>query len=156
MAENSIWDKFDNAIDVEGLAADVKEAAENTRSYKDVPHGKYEVEVNKMELTLSKKGDPMFTAWFKIVEGEYKNSLIFMNQVVTQGFQIHIVHEILRSLTSETAGEFNIEWTTYNRLAELVMDVFEAIDGKFEYGLNYAEGKKGFSTYEITDVYTLE
>lgn len=32
MAEN-IWDKFDEAIDTEGLAKDVKEAAENGGEY---------------------------------------------------------------------------------------------------------------------------
>ena len=42
----------------------------------------------------------MVTCWMKIVEGEYKGSLIFMNQVVTQGFQIHIVNEFVRSLIS--------------------------------------------------------
>ena len=37
----SAWDK---EIDVEGLAADVKEAAENgSGNYREVPHGNYEV-----------------------------------------------------------------------------------------------------------------
>ncbi len=152
---NNIWDKFDKAIDTTGLADEVKEAADNPRTYREVPHDKYEVEVNKMELTESKKGDPMVTVWFKVLTGEYKGSLIFMNQVVTQGFQIHIVNEILRQMTAECEG-MNIEFKTYKQYGELIMDVHEAIDGNFEFGLDYAEGKKGFSTYEITDVYVLE
>ena len=150
MAEN-IWDKFDKEVDTEGLAADVAAAAENgSGTYKEVPHGKYEVAVNKMELTASKKGDPMVSIWFKIVsDGEYKGSLIFFNQVVTQGFQIHIVNELLRAMDSGV----EIEFKTYKQYGNMLMDVFEAIDGNFEFGLDYAKGKKDFSTYEITDVF---
>lgn len=98
----NIWDEFDKAIDTEGLTKDVEEAAENG-GRREVPHDTYEVAVTKLELTKSKKGDPMVTAWMKIVEGEYKGSLIFMNQVVTQGFQIHIANEFLRALVEEMA-----------------------------------------------------
>jgi hypothetical protein len=148
----NIWDKFDNAIDTEGLAGDVKEAAENgTGSFKEVPHGEYEVSVNKMELVASKKGDPMVSIWFKVVSGDFKGSLIFFNQVITQGFQIHIVNELLRSMDTEQ----NIEFQTYKQYGNLLMDVMEEIDGELEFGLKYAKGKKDFSTYEITDVFEI-
>ena len=91
----NIWEEFDKSIDTEGLAKDVEEAAENG-GRREVPHDTYEVAINKLELTKSKKGDPMVTCWMKIVEGEYKGSLIFMNQVVTQGFQIHIASSCVR------------------------------------------------------------
>ncbi len=149
----NLWDKFDEAIDTKGLQEDVKEAAENgTGSFKEVPHGEYEVEVNKMELIASKKGDPMVTIWFKVVSGEYKGSLIFFNQVITQGFQIHIVNELLRSMDTG----LDIEFKTYNQYGNLLMDVMEEIDGQLEFALKYGEGKKGFSTYEITDVFEVE
>lgn len=149
----STWDK---EIDVEGLAADVKEAAENgSGNYREVPHGTYEVEVNKLEIVQSKKGDPMVSIWFKIVSGEYKGSMIFMNQVITQGFQIHIVNELLRKMTEE-ADAPEIEFVSYKQYSELLMDVFEAIDNNFEFALKYGKGKKDFSTYEITEVYALE
>lgn len=74
----NIWEEFDKSIDTEGLAKDVEEAAENG-GRREVPHDTYEVAINKLELTKSKKGDPMVTCWMKIVEGEYKGSLIFMN-----------------------------------------------------------------------------
>ena len=98
MAGN-IWDEFDKNIDTEGLAKDVEEAAENG-GRREVPHDTYEVAVTKLELVKSKKGDPMVTCWMKILEGEYKNSMIFMNQVVTQGFQIHIANEFMRAKIS--------------------------------------------------------
>lgn len=149
----SAWDK---EIDVEGLAADVKEAAENgSGNYREVPHGNYEVEVNKLEMVASKKGDPMVSIWFKIVSGEYTGSMIFMNQVITQGFQIHIVNEFLRKMTEE-ADAPEIEFVSYKQYSELLMDVFEAIDNNFEFALKYGKGKKDFSTYEITEVYALE
>lgn len=148
MADN-IWDKFDKAVDTEGLAKDVKEAAENGGEYVEVPHGDYEVAVQKLELTTSKKGDPMVTIWFKVLAGEYEGSLIFMNQVVTKGFQIHIVNELLRSMDTG----IDIEFVTYRQYGNLLMDVAEAIDGNLEFALSYKEGKKGFSTYEITEVF---
>lgn len=152
MAEMNIWDKFDSAIDTKGLAEDVKDAQENGATYKDVPHGDYEVKIDKLELTASKAGDPMVSVWFKILTGDLKGSRIFMNQVITQGFQIHIVNEFLRSLDTD----IDIEFVTYKQYGNLLMDVIEAIDGNLEYGLSYKEGKKGFSTYEITDVFEVE
>ena len=94
----NIWDEFDKAIDTDGLAKDTEEAAENG-GRREVPHDTYEISIQKLELVKSKsKGDPMVTCWMKVLEGEYKGSLIFMNQVITQGFQVHIVNEFLRSL----------------------------------------------------------
>jgi hypothetical protein len=152
MAEKNIWDKFDNEIDVDGLAKDVEEAAENGDSYKEVPFDTYEVAIDKLELTTSKKGDPMLSVWFKILAGEFKNSRIFMNQVVTQGFQIHIANEFLRSLETGVMVEFK----SYKQYANMIMDIFEAVEGNLEYALNYGEGKKGFATYEIEEVYEVE
>lgn len=141
-----VWDKFDKAIDIEGLAKDVREASKN---FKEVLHGQYEVKIEKLELGESKAGDPMIRCWMKVLSGEFKGSLIFMNQVITTGFQIHITDEFLRSLDSG----IDIEFKRYSQYGQMLMDIAEAIDGRLEYSLNYGEGKKGFSTYKITDVY---
>lgn len=108
-------------------------------------------------MTTSKKGDPMLSCWMKIIDGEYKGSLIFMNQVVTQGFQIHIANEFLRSLISEVedADKPDVIFKTYNQYNGMVMDVMELIDGNFEYLLDYGENSKGFNTFEIKEVYVL-
>lgn len=153
MAENkNIWDEFDSAIDTKGLAADVKEAQENGATYKEVPHGDYEVAIDKLELVKSNAGDPMVSVWFKVLNGEFKGSRIFMNQVIKEGFQVHIVNEFLRSLDTD----IDIEFVTYKQYGNLLMDVMEAIEGNLEYALSYKEGKKGFSTYEITEVFEVE
>lgn len=146
------FSKFDEQFDLEGLKNDIKDAEENGGgNFKEVPLGNYEVAITKLELGESKKHDPMVRVWFKILEGEYKNSLIFMNQVVTQGFQIHIVDEFLRSLETDV----DIEFTSYAQYAQMLMDVFEAVNGNYEYGLKYGENK-GFNTFEITDVFEVE
>lgn len=147
------FSKFDKEMDLEGLAQDIKEAEENGGgNYKEVPHGTYEVKITKLELTESKKGNPMVTIWFKILNGEYKDSLIFMNQVVTQGFQISIVKSFLRSLKSG----IDIEWPgSYAAFADLLMDVHEAIDGKLEYAVEYSE-KRGYNTFKVIDVFEVE
>ena len=148
------FDKFDKSVDLEGLKNDVSEAQENNGgNFKEVPHDKYEVEINKLELTLSKKGDPMLSCWMKIVEGEYEGSMIFMNQVVTKGFQIHIANTFLRSLVDGL--DINVEFVSYKQYAELILDISEAIDGKREYLVNYGE-KKGFNTFDIEEVYDVE
>lgn len=156
MAGN-IWDEFDKAFDTEALAKDVEEAAENG-GRREVPHDTYEIAVTKLELTKSKKGDPMVTCWMKIVEGEYKGSLIFMNQVVTQGFQFYIVNEFLRALTAEIPADKRpqITFRTYKQYGEMLLDVAEAIDNNFEYRLDYRENSKGYNEFEIMEVYPLE
>lgn len=154
----NVFEQWDAQIDTEGLAKDVAEAAENggTGNYKEVPHGDYEVAINKMELKASKKGDPMVSIWFKIVDGDFKNSIVFFNQVITQGFQIHIVNELLRMMVSEMADAPVVEFKSYKQYSELLMDIQEKVENNFEFALSYAEGKKGFSTYEIKEVFVLE
>lgn len=152
------FSKFDKTVDIEGLKKDVQEAQENggTGEYKQVPVGTYEVKVSKMELTESKKGDPMVSIWFKILNGEYKGSLIFYNKVVygtsNDGFMIHSNNEFLRSLDSG----IDVEFESYSQYAQLLLDIHEAIDGTLEYALEYGENKQGFKTYEITEVYEVE
>ena len=153
----NIFDKWDKEIDTAGLANDVSEAAKNgTGEFKEVPHGDYEVAVQQMELKASKSGNPMVSIWFKILDGEYKGSLIFFNQVITQGFQVHIVNEMLRTMVSEMEDAPDIEFKSYKQYGNLIMDIFEAINENFEYALSYKKGKKDFSTYEIKEVFVLE
>ena len=156
-----MFSKWDEVFDTEGLQKDIEEAAQkggNSDGFKEVPHGNYEVAVQQMELKASKKGDPMVSIWFKIVSGEYKNSLIFYNQVVTQGFQIHMVNKMLRKMTEGMADAPVIDFKSYKQYGELLMDIVEAVADDFEYGLKYAANSKNkdFSTYEITEVFTLE
>lgn len=143
------FSKFDKMVDLEGLKQDIEDSASS--DFKEVPLGTYEVAITKLELGESKKGDPMVKIWFKILEGEFKNSLIFMNQVITKGFQIHIVDELLKSLETDV----DIHFESYSQYADMLLDVFEAVDGKLEFALKYGENK-GFNTFDITEVFEVE
>lgn len=158
--EKNIFAQWDNAVDNEGLQKDIHEAEQNGGggNFEEVPHGKYEVSIEKMELKATKeKNNPMVSIWMKIVsDGEFKKQLIFMNQVITQGFQIHIVNEFLRSLIKECADAPVVEFKSYAQYAELLMDIHELIAESFEYAVDYSQTKKGFDTFKITDIYALE
>lgn len=143
------FSKFDNAFDIEGLKKDIKEAEQNGQNYEDVPTGEYVVNINKLELTESKKGDPMLTCWFKILEGDHKNQLIFMNQIIKQGFQVHIANEFLRSLGIEK----DIHFETFRQYGQLIFEIENEIENqRLEYALDYGM-KKGYSTFKITQVF---
>lgn len=148
----SNWTKFDKEFDNEALRDEVKEATENGGSgeYREVPTGDYEVEIEKLECTSSKKGDPMVTVWFNILEGDFEGSKIFMNQVITKGFQIHIVNEFLRSLGTDN----DVEFKTFSQYEELINKIFDDLDSDgLEYRLKYGKSKKGYPTFEIKEVY---
>lgn len=152
MNKDNVWEEFDKSVDIDGLQKDIKQAEENDgQNFKDVPLGEYEIKIEKLELVKSKKNDPMFSCWMKIINGEYKGSMIFMNQVMTQGFQIHIVDEFLRSLDSG----IDIEFKTYSQFAKLLEEIKKAIDGVLEYAVEYGE-KKGFNTFKITNIFEVE
>lgn len=145
--------KFDSKVDLEGLLKDIEDLQNNEGGeFKEVELGIYEVKVDLLELGETKAGDkPMVKVRFKILNGEFKNSLIFMNQVITLPFQIKIVKDFLTSLNSG----LEIKFESYSQFEELIDNVFQAIDGVFEYGLEYGENK-GFKTFKILDVFEVE
>ena len=148
----SVFDKWNKAIDVEGLAKDTKEVEQNggTGGYAEVPVGTYEVKIEKMELKESSKGDPMFSAWFRILSGDYQNQLLFMNAIITQGFQIGNVNKFLRSLEAVEEVEFR-DYAQYN---DLIMDIMEEIEGSgLEFLIEYKKNKKDYPVYTVKEVF---
>ena len=144
-----MFEKWNSNVDLNGLQKDIKDAQENKREYEEIPHGEYEVKVDKMELKSSKKGDPMVSIWFTILEGKYKKSKLFLNQVIVKGFQIHIVNELLKSMKTD----LNIEFVDYKQYADLLLDVAEECDtNNLEFALKY-EDNKGYDKFTITEVF---
>ena len=144
-----MFEKWNSNVDLAGLQKDVKDAQDNKGEYEAVPHGEYEVKVDKMELKSSKKGDPMVSIWFTILEGKFKKSKLFLNQVVTKGFQIHIVNELLKSMKTD----LNIEFVDYKQYADLLLDVAEECDANnLEFAIKY-EDNKGYDKFTITEVF---
>ena len=144
-----IFEKWNSNVDLAGLQQDIKDAQENNKEFEKVPHGEYEVKLDKLELKASKKGDPMVSAWFTILEGKYKKSKLFLNQVITQGFQIHIVNELLKSMKTDLV----IEFVDYKQYAELLLDVAEECDvNNLDFAIKY-EDNKGYDKFTITEVF---
>jgi hypothetical protein len=148
----NIWEKWEKKIDTTGLKDDVKKAAENKQEFKDVPKGKYEVKITKLELKASKKSDdPMLACWMKIIGGEYKGQYVFYYQMLTTGFGIHMANDFLRSLESGV----EIDFDNFKQYNDMLMDITEAIETeKLEYVLDYGENDKGYKTYKIEDVFS--
>ena len=144
-----MFEKWNSNIDLAGLQKDIKDAQDNNKEFEAVPHGEYEVKLDKLELKATKKGDPMVSAWFTILNGKYKNSKLFMNQVVTQGFQIHIVNEFLRSMKTD----IDVDFEDYKQYADLLLDVAEFCDANnLEFAIKY-EDNKGYDKFTITEVF---
>lgn len=156
------WEKFDKQVDIEALKEDVEEVEKNggTGDFEPVPDGEYEVEVEKMELIESKKGDPMLSIWFKIIDGDYENQRIFYNGVMQPqndkafGIQVHRNNEMLRALWD--CEKDDVKFTSFKEYADLVLDIHEDIDGQFEYLLEKKTDKKGYDQLKIKEVYELE
>lgn len=155
------WNKFDKQVDLEALASDVKEVEENGGGdFEPIPDGQYEVEVEKMELTESKKGDPMLTIWFKVIAGEYEKQRIFYNKVMQPqndkafGLQVHQNNEMLRALWD--CDKDDVKFTSFKDYADLVLDIHEDIDGQFEYLIEKSTDKNGYDKLEIVEVFEVE
>jgi len=154
------WDKFDKDVDLKALQSDVEEAEENGfGDFPDIPDGTYEVAVEKMELVKSKAGDPMLSIWFKIVEGKLENQRIFYNKVMQPqndrafGIQVHQNNVMLRALWD--CQKDDVEFKGFADYADLIMDIHEDIDGKFEYSLKKETNNKGYDQLEILEVFEL-
>ena len=150
----NVFDKWSKMMDTESFRKDIEEAEKNGSSgdYAEVPVGTYEVKIDKMELKESSKHDPMFFCQFRILQGDFKNSCLFMNQVITQGFQIGQVNRFLISL--QVFEDDAVEFKDYAQYNDLILDVMEEVDAQgLEYLVEYKKSKKDFPIYTIKDVY---
>ena len=145
----NIWEKFDKSIDTEGLKKDVVEASTGNSEFKEIPVGKYEVKIVLMELTESKKGAPMLAMRFKILTGDFANSLIFYNQVLSNGFGIHNANGMLKSLGSSA----EIKFENFKQYNDLILDLFTEVDDLLEYVLDFTKNAKGYNVYKILEVF---
>lgn len=146
-----IFDKLNASFDLAGLKEDEAKAGEGM-DFEDVPHGDYEVKVVKLELTLTKEtaknpNAPMVRVWFEVLTGEYKNQKIFMNQMIHKGFGLRKANDFLKSLESGITVVFE----DFRQYAELLAQIFDAIDGNAEYHLKYEQNDKGFDVFTIVE-----
>ena len=151
----NMFAKFNEMMNVEGLKKDVEAAASSDGDFVEVPFGDYEVKVSKIELGATGEksktpGAPMAKVWFDILAGDFKGQKIFMNQMLTSGFGIHKMNELLNSLETGIPVQFE----NFEQYADLFAQIFDAVDGKAEFQLSYTQNNKGYSVYTIVQRFT--
>ena len=143
------------------LQDDVK----NAKEYEDVPNGDYIVSVDKMEVKTTKAGDKlMFAVQMSIKENSdgsksnQKGRKIFFNRVISgnrvseswnDGKAIKSVITWLDKLGTDLIPEF----VNYSDFAELVLDIFQEIQGKVELDVTYKASD--FNPVSINEVYDI-
>ena len=148
----SIFDKFKNGIDQNAINEAINEAKENGGGYKEVPAGTYEVEVEKMEIKQTKKGDDMISIWFTILDGEFKGSKLFKNQVIKENWQLGQAFDFIFSLGTGIQPTQKI--TSSDEFQEYLDEVLDEIKDKgLEYEVKYTINNKGFTNVEISEVF---
>lgn len=151
---------FDAKMDP-NLQDDVK----NAKEYEDVPNGDYIVSVDKMEVKTTKAGDKlMFAVQMSIKENSdgsksnQKGCKIFFNRVISgnrvseswnDGKAIKSVITWLDKLGTDLIPEF----VNYSDFAELVLDIFQEIQGKVELDVTYKASD--FNPVSINEVYDI-
>lgn len=155
----SIFDKYASKINADDLKASQEEIQANANgggNYEEVPVGKYEVKVDKLECKKSKAGNLMVSIWFKILKGKYEKSMIFYNGVFHEDWMRHRVAKILSDLLDDgdRTAEINLILKSNNMdtINDFCMDIHEDIDKRLEYLLDYGLSK-GYNTYAIEEVY---
>lgn len=155
----SIFDKWNKNMDIDNLKSDLKEARENSGgNYEEVPVGTYEVKIDNMEIKECKSekhvDEPMLCVQFRILAGDYKNSCIFKNQLLSKKWQRDKELVFLASL--EAVDESEILFEEWNQFNKLIEKITEEANANFEYLLEYGQNKKGYSTFTIKEVYDVE
>lgn len=147
----SIFDKFKNGIDQDAINEAINEAKENGGGFKEVPAGTYEAKVEKIELKETKKGHDMISIWFTILDGEYKGSKLFQNQVINETWQLGQALIFIQSLGTDVEC---VELKSDDAFKDYLDDVYDEIEDKgLEYEVNYSINKKGYSNIEITEIF---
>lgn len=158
----SIFDKYASKINAAELAESQKEIQENAEggNYEEVPVGKYEVKVDKLECKKSKAGNLMVSIWFRILNGKFEKSVIFYNGVFHEDWMRHRVVKLISALLDDDSHEAEINLILksgdMDYINNFLMDVHESVDGSLEYLLDYGKNSKGYQTYTIEEVYPLD
>ncbi|MDY5929883.1 MAG: DUF669 domain-containing protein [Candidatus Onthovivens sp.] len=151
--------KFDEMFDLEDIIASVNEIESNNKKdgdFPEVPVGKYEVKIEKIELASTKDGKPMGKVMMRIAEGDYKKQCLFYNQVLVgtdkntnqlTAYGIHKFNQFLKSLDSG----LTIEFKDFKQYEDLLLDVAEEVE-KLTYLIEYSK-VNDFATYKVKEIY---
>jgi hypothetical protein len=147
----SVFAKFAKNVDLDGLKKDVAEALENDGgSFEDIPDGRYEMRVEKMEAALTKEDKPKLMVCFKVIAGDQKGRLAFVHIGLAHPFTIKKAIELMRAMDTG----LDVAFEDFEQFETLIGEVAAAIE---EQGLEFAVEKttndKGFTDYTIEEVF---
>ena len=147
---SDMFDQFDSEFDTRALAQDVASAQANSGKYEEPPCGTYEVKVTYIGIGKSKTEKPMAKVTFEIVAGELTGRRIYMAQVLTTGFQIHLFNDFMRSFKTSIPVSF----TTFREYNRTMIDVkAECDERKLTFQLNFSKDKKNYNVFTIEQVF---
>ena len=149
---------FNFDYDISDIEKSLKEIeANSTDNSKEIPAGKYEVKIEKIEMKSTKDGGkPMGFVQMRIQEGEYKNHCLFYNQVLIgfdkktgqlSAFGIHNFNQFLKSLDSG----LTIAFKDFTQYGNLLLDVSEKVEN-LSYLVEMTK-KNDFPSYKIKEIY---
>ena len=149
---------FNNLFNVATLKQQVAEAKNN--EYPEIPSGKYEVKIVKAELGETKPKDnqdpkPMCKIQFKILDGEYKDNLLFYNKPLIgisketgelTALPLHYNNEFLKAL--KVFDEEEIVFEDFNQYKDLLLDIAEVSEtDNLSWLIEYKAGDQAKGTY---------
>lgn len=149
----SNWQNFDLKID-NNLLNDIANASANSGEFEELPLGRYEVKINSMELTQSKKGDPMTKTILEVVQGQYRGRYIFKNSVIYKGdrndaWRLKQEIDFINSLQPRD----QVNFYSFSDFEKQISNAFADINSrKIEYLIEIKE-KNNFRTYSVIEVY---
>ena len=146
------FSKFDSMVDTTKLAEDAAEISKNGGTYKEISEGMYHGKFEKLELGTTKDGRPMVKAMFRILEGDFKKSCLFMNRVIygTKNDANMISSAVGWLMSLEPSEDIVVEFTSYSQFNNLIMDIAEDIS-ELEYDIYY--DPEAFNNISIDSVY---
>lgn len=159
------FSKFDELVNYDELQEGIKEAQENggTGDYPEVEKGEYIVTLEKLEVgecgpNAKIPGAPLLKADFKITEGDFKNSHLFVNKALytdrndEKWNMAKLMANVLGWLEnlepSEEVGDIVFE--SYEQLNDLILDIGEDVS-ELEYKVKY--DKDAFNAVSVVEVY---
>ncbi|MBR6850953.1 MAG: DUF669 domain-containing protein [Lachnospiraceae bacterium] len=80
------YGKMVSAKEERAIKKAIEEQRKNNGGYREVPSGEYPVVVDKMEVEETAWGDDQISIWFKITDGDFKNSKIFYNGMFNENY----------------------------------------------------------------------
>lgn len=150
----NIWEKYDSKVDLAGFEEDVKEADEKGGDFADLPLGKYEVALTGIELKETKESKkPMIVSAFTVVDGEFENRLVWVNQVVEKPGAMAMGLRFVNAMKPESEIKFTKDGG-YAQLAEDLEAAGAYIPDNHEFVLDISKNKE-FTNYKIDTVFNL-